>query len=190
MIELHINKKEVKIPSARELTVKQYIAYFKKWEEKMHPLKELIIYLSVVLKISKNKTANFKTNNSMQLLKRIGNIEDYTKIKPNEYLLGYKLDAISTIGQKLMIEENGSSLKDEELMVFILAVAMVKIPNIDKVNEIKDKMMDMKYLDVLPSAFFLLKNFLKNKKKETKHLNRSIFQTKIMRSRNRLVLTN
>ena len=123
-------------------------------------------------------------------IKRIGDIEDYSKLKPKKHIIGYDVEEISTIGQRFIIEENTDNMNNEELMCFILAVAMVNEPNIDAITKVKDTLMNMPYLEVLPTGFFLLKNFVSGKIKERKCFNRFILMIKMIILGNKRGLKN
>lgn len=167
MIHLTINKEKVSIPTMNELTVKQYIELSKKDIN-------IVSYLSVVLGMTYRESFNCKTKGIDKLLKRLGKLEDYTKITPekkvivNDELIDILEIEVSTVGQRFMIEESSRNMGNEELLCFILAIGMINDPeaddnpamNFDKITELKDKLMDGPYKKILPNAFFLANRFL------------------------------
>jgi len=157
MIELKINKEKKYIPTVRELTVKQYIAFMNSEKQ------DIINYLSVTLGVDYVAAWNLNINNYDVLFARIGEIKDYSKLKPRKFILDYEVEEISTIGQRFMIEEQSKAFENEELMCFILAVALIKTPDIGRIIELKNKLMDEPFMEILPTAFFLQKRFVNGK---------------------------
>lgn len=183
MITIFKNKKEIKIPTANELTVNQYIDFMARDRQ------DIINYLSVVLNVDYNSVWNFRLNEieSDTLFARIGQVEDYTKLKPKKYILGNEIKEVETFGQRYIIEETSYDMKPEELFCFVLAVCIVCEPNENKINEYKDKLMDMPYIDVLPTGFFLLKNLRNGKISGNLNLKNLIHLIKTKVSKNRQV---
>lgn len=163
MIPIKINGKTQKVPTFDELTVKQYIEYVKILRKKKKF--DIIDYLSLVLKQEYKLVYFSKIHNVEGLMKVIGSSRDYRKIKPGKQFVisgeVYNLDnyLIETVGQRFMIQENAKRFKsDEELLCFVLAVSIIREVNLSKVQELKDKIMDEPYIDILPTAFFLFRN--------------------------------
>lgn len=171
MIEIKINGEKKMIPTASELTAKQYIKVVQmhnelKEKNELNEISFLICYLATALDVSYKK-AFFSKLSNYSLLKRIGDISDYATLNPVKRMVFkngdfyYMPDEIETVGQRWVIEKNSSSLKTEEMLCLILAVALARDPmNSDSVNILKKKIMNEPYQDVLPTAFFLLKNLL------------------------------
>ena len=164
MIKLPINGKEETIPTMDEMTVNQYIEFTK-------TDMNLINYLSVCMGVNYKEAFNSKIKNTDKLLRRLGQLKDYTKIKPvkrliiDNELIFIKNIEISTVGQRFMIEENSTGMQNEEFLCFILAVGIVSDPmNIDEINKMKSKLMNEPYINVLPYGFFLANRFLIGKK--------------------------
>lgn len=173
MISIKINGEKKKIPTANELTVSQYSELVK--AEKQN----IISYLSIVLGVE-YKTTFFSKINNIALLKRIGKVEHYDKLKPKKKIVlsdssfYYIPNEIETLGQRFMIEENSSKLEEEEYLCFVLAVGLSKDPmNYDSVNSLKEKLMNEPYVNILPTAFFLLKN-LSNGKRSVRNFFREL----------------
>jgi len=173
MITLTINKEKKEVPSMDELTVSQFIELSKKDVN-------IVTYLSVTLGIDYKAAFNLKVKGTKKLLKRLGVLEDYTKISPpktmiiGEELIIFKDIDLSTVGQRFMIEENARKLKEEELLCFILATGIVDDPmNIDNINELKDKLLKEPYKKILPTAFFLANRFLIGRKGAMNYLKMS-----------------
>ena len=171
-MNIEINGKKEKIPLIDELTVSQYIKFMK-------TKRDIIDYLSIVLNIKYKEAFDLKFKGLKPLLKRLGDIKDYSKIKmPGKLIINNKLYftrniEISTIGQRFMIEENAKKLKDEEYLCFVLAVGIVKNPmDIEEINEMKNILMRESYLNVLPTAFFLFSHFMLGKKSAMNYFNR------------------
>lgn len=190
MIKIKINGQNETIPTADELTVNQYIEFVKNKET------NIIGYLSSVLGITYKESFYSKVSNSTYLKQRIGSINDYTKMLPvnkiifkdGDYRFLKDLD-ISTIGERWTIEENGKNLKDEELLCFVLAVLLTKDSmNLEKVNEMKEKLMNEPYKNVLPTAFFLLRRFSIGNDIEESFLKKPIFLIKMSLLKSKLVL--
>jgi len=154
MIELKINKRRELIPAANELTVNQYSRFMRLENQ------DIINYLSIALNVNYKTAFNLKVKNLDKLLARIGTIEDYSKISPKKYILDYDVKKISTVGQRFVIEESGKNYEDEELLCFVLAVALIGEPDINKIEDLKKKLMSMPYIEVLPTAFFLRKKLM------------------------------
>ncbi len=192
MITLKINGEKKKIPSANELTVNQYIKLIEIGKQ------DLISYLSACLEKDYKLVFNSKIKNIEYIVKRIGNLEDYKKIKVKNYLslangeiyLVSNL-GITTIGERFMIEENAKNFKNEELLCFILAICIVENKmDYGKIKEKKDYLMDQPYKNVLPTAFFLLNNFLIGNIKGIKFLWKLKQLIKMKALKSRLVLIN
>jgi len=190
MIKLKINGEKKEIPTSSELTVNQYVEFIS--SEKQN----IVSYLSVVLGIN-YKEAFFSKVGNNALLKRIGKVEDYSKIKPSKKLVFkdssffYVPDEISTVGQRWMIEENAQKMEQEEYFCFVLAVGLASDSmDFGKVNDLKEKIMNEPYLSVLPTAFFLLKNSLLGKSSGVNYFSRLIALTAIRISKNNLVSIN
>lgn len=165
MITIEINKKKVQIPTSDQLTVEQYIKFTK---TKMN----LINYLSICLGVEYKEAFDLKIKNLDMLTTRIGHVKHYSEIKALDKLviqdkLYFKKNIeISTVGQRFMIEENAKKLENEELFCFILAVGIVKNPmNINEIRQMKNKLMQEPYINILPIGFFLARRFLIGKKK-------------------------
>ena len=160
MIILTINGEKKKVPSLDQLTVSQYI--------KMSGKEDIsfIDYLSIVFDISYKEAFNIKYKGLDKLINRIGELEDYTKLPVNSQLViedevyNIKDLEISTVGQRFMIEVSAKNLKNEELLCYILAVAILKdCMDSEKIKEFKDKLLNLAYKEILPAAFFLAKRF-------------------------------
>lgn len=192
MIELKkINGKTEKIPTARELTVNQYIKLQKR--ESIN----IVNYLSVVLNINYKKAFDLKITNYNALKSRIGVIQDYQKLTPkskislNDGNYFYVPDEIETVGQRWMIEENARKITDEELLVFILAVGLVSDPtDFEKVKATQALLMQQPYIDILPTAFFLQLRFLTGRNNELSFSKRLTFWVRTQILRNKRALTN
>ena len=184
MISLKINGEKKQIPAADELTVKQYSEFVKQDKQ------DIISYLSVTLGIT-YKQAFYSKLNNIGLLKRIGTVKQYDLLKPKKKILlkdgtfYYIPEEITTIGQRFMIEENAAKLEEEEYLCFVLAVGLVNDPmNLDSVNNLKEKLMNESYTEILPTAFFLLRN-LSNGKNSVMNFSRELIQSiKIRISKN------
>ncbi len=164
MITLKINGKKVKIPVVNELTVKQY-------SELVRKELNIINYLSVVLGKTYKEAFNSKVKGIEKLQKRIGTIQDYTKMPFAKHfifddeLYETKKIEVSTVGQRFMIEEHASKLENEELLCYILAVGIAENPmDYEEINKLKDKLLQESYIKVLPVAFFLANRFLIGRK--------------------------
>lgn len=171
MIPIKINGQTQKVPTFDELTVKQYIEYTKILRKKKKF--NIIDYLSLVLKQDYKAVHFSRIHNVEGLMKVIGQARDYRKIKPGKQFVisgdVYNLDnyLIETVGQRFMIQENGKRFKqDEELLCFVLAVSIIREVNLGKVLELKDKIMDEAYIDILPTAFFLFKSLINGLNKD------------------------
>jgi hypothetical protein len=189
MITIKINGKKEKIPTANELTVRQYIKLVEKEEF------NIINYLSACLEKEYKVVFNSKIKGFEYLGKRIGEIEDYTKIKMDDYLIlqngeihTVSILGISTIGERFMIEENARKLKAEEFLCFILAICIINEKdkmNYGKINDMKEYLMEQPYKKILPVAFFLLQNLKLGNKKGMKFFNllKLLIRTLVLRFR-------
>ena len=160
MINLKLNNQNYEIPTYKELTVKQFIELRKRKDT------NLINYLSVVTGLRFADIWTCKVNRPHDLAIRIGKYMDYTERKPGRrilvddktHFLPESME-IETVGQRFTIEENGKNLKDEEYLCFVLAVGLLgNEMDYNKINSLKDKIMNQPYINVLPAGFFLLKN--------------------------------
>lgn len=170
MITLTINKEKKQIPTMDELTVKQFIKL-----SKMEI--NIVSYLSVTLGVNYKDAFNTKVKGVEKLLKRLGKLEDYTKLPAlKTIMIGKDLIAlkdidISTIGQRHTIEQNAKKLKEEELLCYIMAVGMIDDPmDAPKVMKLKNKLMNQPYKKILPAAFFLANRFLTGRKSVMNYL--------------------
>lgn len=165
MIPIKINGIKNEIPTFNELTVEQYIKYRKAIKRKKDF--SIIDYLSIVLKTNYKAVYFSKIKKIQFLSETLGQVKDYSKIKPKkEFIINkeiYKLESysIQTVGQRFMIQENGKKFKDtEEFLCFVLAVCIIKEVNLNKIIELKDLILKEYYIDILPTAFFLLRNLM------------------------------
>jgi len=162
------------IPSLDELTVEQFI----KFENRNKAKNDLISYLSLILNISYKAAYNLKIPDSEVIKLGLGKWVDYRKIKPPKKMIVddevYILSNcdIETLGQRIAIQENIKKYKNEEALVFILSVALVKSPDLKKIVKLKEKLMQLPYREVLPAAFFLLKNLTNGRNFVTRCLQR------------------
>jgi hypothetical protein len=176
----------IKIPTCRELTVNQYIKVKKSIKDGGL---NLIDYLCCVLDKEYRQIYQSGIKRADIILESLGMIEDYSKLKtPRSInLLGvnYNLDdiKIESHGQRFTIEETARKYQDEELLCFILSVAIINEPDIDLINQMKEKIMEASYIEILPAAFFLLKNFLNGRSKEQNILKRLAKTMKIQKLR-------
>jgi len=190
MIELTINGERKKIPEADKLTTRQYIDILHTDEG------NILNYLSVVLNVKYKSVYDSQIKGFDKLKRRIGDLKDYRKITPKNVLtfddgLYYYTKGleISTVGQRFTIEENAKNLKNEELIVFILAVALVKdSTDVDIVKAMFDKLMKQKYTEVLPQAFFLASRFLTGKNYEINFFAKLLLQLRTTISKNKRAL--
>ena len=167
------NNKTIKVPTFDELTVKQLINVTKKQvekEKKKDPF-TIVDYISTVTGKPYKDVYLTKIQGPDVIMQAIGSAKNIEKEKPkkelviDDNLINVKELSIDTFGQRTMIELNGQSMNTFELYCFILAVGIVEEDNINQVNKLKDNLMNMNYLDILPSAFFLLKNSKIGKKR-------------------------
>lgn len=188
MIKIELNNKTHIIPSMDELTVNQFI------ELKKRDL-NIISYLSVVCETTFKEVFNTKLKGYKALKKRLGKLEDYTKLPYKKQLIigddviNTSEIGLTTVGQRYMIEENGKKLKDEELLCFVLAVAILNdsssednpVMKIGLINEKKNELMTQPYKNILPTAFFLANRFLIGKSSAMNYLkmSRQLINTRI-----------
>lgn len=165
MIPIKINGQTQKVPTFNELTVKQYIEYTKIFRKKKKF--DIIDYLSLVLKQEYKLVYFSKIHNVDGLMNVLGHARDYRKLKPGKQFViagdYYNLDnyLIETVGQRFMIQENAKRYKtDEELLCFVLAVSIIREVNLIKIQELKNKIMNEPYVDILPTAFFLSRSLI------------------------------
>lgn len=169
MITLTLNKEKKQIPTMDELTVRQFTELTKKDIN-------IVNYLSVTLGVNYKDAFNTKVKGIDKLLKRLGKLDDYTKLVPSKVVVDDKLIDIkkievSAVGQRFMIEENARKLQNEELLCFILAIGIVDDPmNIEEINELKEKLLNQPYKKILPNAFFLASRFLIGRSSVTNYL--------------------
>jgi hypothetical protein len=190
MIKIKLNGKITEIKQADELTVNEYIELSKK---KYHGL---IAYLSTVLKIDEEKLFKSKVKNNFLVQSKIGNVKDFEKLPPKKKLIisGEKhfinqLE-VAELGQRFLIEEvlQAQKMEEIELMCFVLAVRICNKMDLNKVNEMKTKLMNEPYIKVLPTAFFLLRRLLLGKRKETNFLQKITRSIMMLRLKSKLVL--
>ena len=153
MIPLKINGKKHLVPTISELSTRQYIDLVNKGDY------NLIDYLAIALGMSPKLTAKLKIKNPAFLESQLyPTFPDYSKFKAKNFFVvngrRYNLSQNFTLGQVFEIEENGKNLKDFEMMVFVLAVNADQ----DNYNKLLSEIYKKKACEVLPDAFFLLKN--------------------------------
>lgn len=155
--------REIQVKTFRELSVKELKQWLDLQREGVKT--DIIHYLSIVRGISYKAAYNLNIKNPENLISVLGEVIDYEKAKPAKKIVVddtlYNVDDISifTVGQRNTIEENIKGYENEEMLCYILAVAMLGYDSTDalKVKDLKDKLLDCAYVDVLPTAFFLLK---------------------------------
>lgn len=174
MITIKINGENKNIPVFDELTVNQFIeANNKLKNDSLNIIEYLSIATDINYKVIFN--LNIKENNINTLKNVIGNVKDYTKIKPKKELIInksiYKVKEIETLGQRYLIENNVSNLDDEELFCFILTISLLNKDDLHNtdfeiINDLKNQIMNSCYLDILPIAYYISKNFFESQKKK------------------------
>ena len=173
MIPIKINNKKYKIKRIDQLTTKEFIELSKIVDECFAlELPESEIQSQIVLKyISWQTGESFKNSffatTSKSINEAIGKIPDITKLSLPKWI--DKKNIIETIGQRHQIEN--SKLKGYELLVFTLAVANAKSNNIEDVNKLHDKYLQMPFMEILSAGFFFFKNYKYGKKSVRKLLN-------------------
>ncbi len=178
MITFKINNTKTKVPTFNELTVNQIMEWNELWRNKKLTAEDslytyLITYLSVVHQ--KNYKEDFATTipNIEILMNLIGSPTSYEKIKRNGTLMingevfNMKKASIQTVGDRNMIENNAKKLTNENYMCYVLAVAMSKENNANKINEIYKSLLDSCYIDVLGHAFFFSNSLMTGGRRET-----------------------
>lgn len=187
MIPLKINGEKYKVPSYDELTVKQLLSVKKAVNEKeeKEQLFTIIDYISIFTGIEYKIISKTKFKDLDHIIRFIGEERDYTKMNPkkklilsNQQVINISDCKIETFGQRIMIELNTKGLYFEDAICFILATSIVKDTEGKEVNRLREQFLDMNYLEILPTAFFLLiysglirRKELKNLRKSTKAMN-------------------
>lgn len=196
MIKIKINGKKELIPSSNKLTVKQYVELSKKtW---VNDIDFLIKYLSIVLKKPEREIEKANSKGTLGLIFRIGKIQDYTELKAKKRIvINDEVYSVGSdnflIGERYVIEEAAKQFEDEELMCFILAEKILNINQMldfEKANKLKDKLMDMPYIEVLPTAFFLQKRLIRGYLREMSFSKRMILLMRMRVLRNKQELKN
>jgi len=148
MIPIKIDGEKYNIKSILELNTAEYI--------EVTNIPDLDIVKYIAWSTGQSWADAFFCKYDKLVEKAIGGFTDVTKIKVDKK---YKKYEISTVGQRYQIEtckKNGS-----ELLVFVVAVAMAKSNEIEKVYEVQKELMEKPYIEVIPAGVFFLKR-LKN----------------------------
>jgi len=182
---------KISIKTFKELSVKELIKWLDLQREGVET--NIIHYLSIVLGIEYKAAYNLNIKNPDVLIESLGDVVNYETEKPaKKIIIGdciYDFDDISifSVGQRHTIEENINQYKNEEMLCYFLACAILGTDSTDayKVKSLKDKILNCNYADVLPAAFFLLKIFLNGNKQETNYLRLLMewISTKLKRNR-------
>ena len=145
MIPIKIGTKKYKIKAIHELTTSEFIELSKienidmlKYIAWQTGLDEESTFFAVVSNTVENAIGTIPDIKTMSRSKKF----DYTKI-------------IETVGQRHQVEK--CKYEGYDLLVFVLAVSQAASNNIDKVEELRLKYLDMPFAEVLPSAFFFFK---------------------------------
>ena len=157
MIPIKIGTKKYKIKAIHELTTSEFIEMDKikdlmyDEETKLLSYDAIAKYISWQLGISFDEAFFIVADEKIKIA--IGSyceIQTMSRSKKFDYT-----KIIETVGQRHQIEK--CKYEGYELLVFVLAVSQAASNNIDKVEELRLKYLDMPFAEVLPSAFFFFK---------------------------------
>jgi hypothetical protein len=177
-IPIKINDKKFKVKPICELTTAEFIEL-----SKIENI-DLVKYIAWQTK-EPMKDAFFATT-SRAVEFAIGKMEDITTYKLPKWP-DYK-KTIQTVGQRHQVES--CNLVDLDLLVFCLAVAQAHSNNIDDVENLRVKYLDMPYLEVLPAGFFFFENYRTGKKRGLIFLRKLRLLIKMPNLKNRQVSKN
>lgn len=194
MITIRINGETTKIKTFDELSVSDYIT-FRKMEEDEGKI-DLLKYLSVVLDTAFEDVLEFKVNNIEIINNALGELKDYRKHSvPKELFVSGEIfilkgKKIQTLGHRFFMTEYEKQKPEfEDYLCYMVALLMADELNADKILNLKNKLLNLNYLDVLSTGNFFLDNFLSGLKLERNVWKRLILALKTKVYMSKQVLT-
>lgn len=177
MIPITINGKKHLIKSANELTTKEFIDFMKT----KNPDKIKLIGFQTGRKYD----VIFKTKISKNVLMMIGEIPDIEKLKPPKTILGYHINrfGIETVGQRFQLETSG--YKGYELLLFVVAVALTNDPDLDKVNMMKERLLNEPFIQVMGAGNFFFRNLMNGRNSGLNSLRNTLLSIRMQARKNR-----
>ena len=165
-MKIKINKKNIKIKPASELTVSEYVQIFDKLEDKVNHLEVLIVYLSVTLNLKYNHIADMNINevSIKRLLAYIGQILQAKDIPVSKEFYYKKTGKIlyqkslnwRTIGVRKLLEERKTDNQLEQI-VYLLAIYLSNDYDNEKIEEIYQDLQSYNAIEVLGFVIFFFK---------------------------------
>lgn len=174
MIELVLNKKKIQVKRLSDLTVREFNTIMAKDEAVTFPE-----YLSYFCETDKDNlmAAEYVGKSLTSAHAQIFNVEVWEVIKDKKHTIDFDGSirsmsdvSIDTFGKNYMIDLKrktlGEVMNQYEFSVYVLACGLSSDPNGADVGEIYSGLMDMKWTNVLPQAFFLNKNIQRGRLKK------------------------
>jgi len=178
-MRLKINKNSIEIPTADNLTCRQYLECLKANENEFFILK----YISVVSGLSYSEVANSsisfitiqRINNYVQQLKQFDyfliNQSAQILIKGDLFVSTRKDFDVEKVGVRILFEAKAAQTESrEELAIYLLAILLTPSFDYKEVAERYEQLLEENYIKILSFAAFFLSNYLKTSKNERKSL--------------------
>lgn len=151
MIPIIIKNRKYKVKPIASLTTAEFIELSK--------VEDLDIMKYIAWSTSSTMDDVYFVKISPVVEQLIGTIPDVTKLPPPAW--AKKQSPIDMIGQRHQVERSGKEGLD--LLVFVLAVAMARSNDEEKVNILYNCYMTLPFVEVLPAGFFFSTNLANGK---------------------------
>jgi len=178
-MKLKINKTSIEIPTADNLTCRQYLECLKATENEFFILK----YISIVSGLSYSEIANSNINFTtiQRVNSYIGQLKtfDYMLInqssqiliKGNLFVSTRKDFDVERVGVRFLFEAKAAETENSaELAIYLLAILLTPSFDYDEVEEQYSKLLEENYIKILSFSAFFLSNYLKTSKEGRKSL--------------------
>ena len=182
-MNIKINNKKHEIKPASELTIKEYIELFDKFDPKTKNLGILLDYISVILGLDYKDIADVNINHRTirRLFAYIGEIQ-LAKDMPVSKEFYYKRTGKTyyqsvvnwqSVGVRRMMEERDEK-NQLKMAVYLLAVLIQGDYDYEKTEAIYNDLQDYRAIDVFSFVIFFFKSLYSGNKPDTSFLKRLI----------------
>ena len=179
-MKLKINKTSIEIPTADNLTCRQYLECLEA-SKSNDPF--ILRYLSIVTGFNYVDVcnANIDITTIQRLIAWIGQIKNFDYflinqssqilIKGNLFVSTRKDFDVERVGVRFLFEAKAAETENSaELAIYLLVILLTPSFDYDEVEEQYSKLLEENYIKILSFSAFFLSNYLKTSKKEHKSL--------------------
>ena len=172
-MKVAINKTKYQVKTSANLTCREYIEYNKRHDN------TILDYLAITTKQEYKSIADTsfdmltlnRLNSYIQPLKLVEHLERsylfrYTK---TGQIVSAKTFNFESVGTVFLIQSKAQETKSNlELMIYLLAIAIQKNYDAEKIEQIYNELLDYNYIQVYSFIYFFFRNFMSGSKKKVK----------------------